>query len=397
MKDTKRLFTTLAVASFFLYLGFNVWQALFNNFAVEELGVGAAQIGLIQALRELPGLFGFAVGFLVLWLTEMRVMWLSVLLLGLGLVVSGFADALSVLILGSLVMSIGFHWFYPSNSSIVLMAVGEEEAPKILGRLRSVASFAAVIGTLVIWIFVDGVEFGPISISGWGYRTLLIAVGGVVVLGSALGLRRGFGYGGQQEKRRIIFRRAYWVYYVLTFLMGSRRHIFTTFAIFMLVDIYGIDVRATATLFLVNNLVNTFASAQLGRIVARYGERTVLTANFLGLSAVFLGYAFVSYLPVLFLLFVLDNIFFGFNLAVDSYFQKIAYSSEEITSNVSLAQTINHISALVVPILGGLLWELVAPWATFAAGVGIALVSLVVVQFIRTGAGVPTPIPVSAE
>lgn len=390
MRDTKRLFATLAVASFFLYFGFNVWRALFNNFAVEVLGVGAAQIGVIQALRELPGLFGFTVGFLALWLSEMRVMWLSVVLLGLGLVLSGLADTLSVLVLGTLVMSIGFHWFYPSNSSIVLIAVGEGEAPKMLGRLRSVASFAAVIGTLLIWVFIDGVEFGPITIPGWGYRTLLLVVGGVVVLGGFVGLRGGFRGGAQQQKRKVVFRRGYWVYYALTFLMGSRRHIFTTFAIFMLVDIYGIDVRTTATLFLVNNLVNTYASAQLGKIVARYGERKVLTANFLGLCGVFLGYAFVSYLPVLFLLFVLDNIFFGFNLAVDSYFQKIVYSPEEITSNVSMGQTINHVSALVVPILGGLLWEQVAPSATFLAGVTIAVMSLVVVQFIRTGPAVST-------
>ena len=92
MQDNKRLFRTLALASFFLYLGFNVWRAMFNNFAVEELGVGAAQIGVVQALRELPGLFGFAVGVVVLWLSEMRLLWLSVLLLGVGLVLSGVAE-----------------------------------------------------------------------------------------------------------------------------------------------------------------------------------------------------------------------------------------------------------------------------------------------------------------
>jgi predicted MFS family arabinose efflux permease len=109
----------------------------------------------------------------------------------------------------------------------------------------------------------------------------------------------------------------------------------------------------------------------------------MLTANFVGLVGVFLGYAFVSYLPILFALFVLDHIFFGFNLAIDSYFQKIAHSPQEITSNVSMAQTINHVSALVVPVLGGILWEQVSPSAPFLAGVVVALISLVLVQFIR--------------
>jgi predicted MFS family arabinose efflux permease len=396
MNDTKRLVRILAVANFFLYLGFNIWRAVFNNFAVEELGVRADQIGFIQALREVPGLMGFALGFLALLLSEMRVMGLSVLLLGVGLVVTGASDTLSVLMLGTMMMSIGFHFFYPSNNSVVLMEVGKEEAPKVLGSLRSVSSFAAVLGTIVIWVFVDGIEIGSLSIPAWGYRTTLFVMGGVVIAGSFLAIRNGRQHGAQRRRRKVVFRRDYWLYYALTFLMGSRRHIFTTFAIFMLVQVHGIDVRTTATLFLINNVISTYASAQLGKLVARFGERKVLTVNFVGLIGVFLGYAYVSFLPILFVLFVFDHIFFGFNLAVDSYFQKIAHSPEEITSNVSLAQTINHISALVVPVLGGILWEQIAPSATFLAGVGIAVVSLVLVQFLRTQP-VPSPATVTVD
>jgi len=396
MRDTKRLFSTLALANFFLYFGFNVWQAIFNNFAVEEIGVSASQIGIIQSLREVPGLMGFVLGFLALWFSEMRIMGLSVLLMGLGMVVSGWAEGLSILILGAMVMSVGFHFFYPSNNSMVLMAVGKEEAPKVLGRLQSVSSFAAVIGTLVIWVFVDGVQLGSLDIPAWGYRTTLWVTGGVVLAGSLVAMRHGRLHGAQREKRKVVFRRDYWLYYLLTFMMGSRRHIFTTFAIFMLVQVYGISVRESALLFLVNNLVSTYAAAQLGKLVARFGERKVLTFNFLGLIGVFLGYAYVAYLPVLYALFVLDHVFFGFNLAVDSYFQKIAHSPQEITSNVSMAQTINHISALVVPVLGGILWERIAPSATFLAGVVIAVVSLILVQFIRIQPA-PAPIPLPAD
>lgn len=384
MKDTKQLFRTLALANFFLYFGFNIWQAVFNNFAVEEIGVSAAQIGILQALRELPGLMGFVLGFLALWFSEMRIMGLSVLLMGLGMVVTGWADGLGILVLGAMVMSVGFHFFYPSNSSMVLMGVGKEEAPKTLGRLQSISSFSAVIGTLVIWVFIDGVQIGPVGIPAWGYRTTLFVTGGIVIAGSLLALRNGRRHGTQREKRKIVFRRDYWLYYLLTFMMGSRRHIFSTFAIFMLVQVYGISVRETALLFLVNNLVSTYASAQLGKLVARFGERKVLTINFTGLIGVFLGYAYIPYLPALYALFVLDHVFFGFNLAVESYFQKIAHSPQEITSNVSLAQTINHVSALIVPVLGGILWEQVAPSAPFLAGVAIAIVSLLLVQFIQT-------------
>jgi predicted MFS family arabinose efflux permease len=218
----------------------------------------------------------------------------------------------------------------------------------------------------------------------------------VVIVGSFFALRNGRRRGARLQKRKVVFRRDYWLYYLLTFMMGSRRHIFTTFAIFMLVQVYGIGVRETALLFLVNNLVSTYASVQLGKLVARFGERKVLTINFVGLVGVFLGYAYSSALPVLYCLFVFDHVFFGFNLAIDSYFQKIAHSPEEITSNVSMAQTINHISALIVPVLGGVLWTQVAPAATFLAGVVIAVISLVLVQFIRTQP-LRAPVPVALD
>jgi MFS family permease len=396
MKDTKSLFRTLAFANLFLYLGFNVWRAIFNNFAVEEIGVSASQIGLIQSIREVPGLMGFVLGFLALWLSELRMLGLSVFLLGLGIVATGWADSLSTLILSALVMSIGFHFFYPSNNSLVLMGASKEDAPRLLGRLRGVSAFAALLGTAVVWVFADeGVQLGVFNIQPWGYRTTLFVVGGVVILGSLVAMRNGRMKGARREKRKVIFRRDYWLYYLLTFMMGSRRHIFTTFAIFMLVQVHGISVRQTALLFMINNLVSMFTLPLLGSLVARIGERKVLTVNFIGLVGVFLGYAFVSYVPLLFGLFVLDHIFFGFNLALESYFQKIAYGPEEITSNVSLAQTINHISALVVPVLGGILWDQISPSATFLAGVVIAVVSLVLVQFIRTPTALaPAPVPI---
>ena len=398
MQSTKRLFFILAVANFFLYFGFNVWRAVFNNFAVEVIGVTPTQIGLIQSLREVPGLMGFVLGFLVLWLSEMRVMALSVLFMGVGLVITGMSTGVLVLIAGTMVTSIGFHFFYSSNSSVVLMGVGERAAPQMLGGLRSVSSIAALVGTALVGLFVAGIEFGPVRIPAWGYRTTLYVAGGAVIVGSLLAFGNGLGRGKgvQRERRKVIFRRSYWLYYSLTFLMGIRRHIFTTFAIFLLVQTHHMPITWTAFLLLVNNLVSTFSAPLLGWLVPRLGERRLLTINFIALIGVFLGYAFIPSLLILCGLFVLDHIFFGFNVALESYFQKIAVSPAEITSNVSLAQTINHISALVVPVLGGILWEKVSPQAPFLAGVGVAMVSLVLVQFIRTGSR-PAPVPVPVD
>ena len=70
--------------------------------------------------------------------------------------------------------------------------------------------------------------------------------------------------------------------------------------------------------------------------------------------------------------------------STSSIFQKIAVTPEEITSSLSVEQTINHVAAIVVPVIGGTVWQLFGSRALFLAGVGIVLVSLMLTQFMRT-------------
>ena len=73
MRQTRRTLIIILINNMLMTLGFGLWQAIFNNFAVEELGIRADQIGLIQSIREVPGLMGFIVGFLALILIEIRI------------------------------------------------------------------------------------------------------------------------------------------------------------------------------------------------------------------------------------------------------------------------------------------------------------------------------------
>ena len=373
----RRIAWYLILSNFALYFGFRVWQALFNNFAVEVIGVGPAEIGGIQAIREIPGLLGFTVGFLVLALSETRLMALSIALLGAGIALTGWAGSVPTLLLGTLVMSVGFHFFIPASNAVLLMATEKRDTPRAMGQLRSLGALAALLATGTVYLLAGRI----------GYRALFYGAGGAAMLAGLALIPVRFGGDRLPLRRKVRFRRRYWLYYALSFLMGSRRHIFTTFAIFLLVREHGIPVQTTALLFLANGLVNAYAYQGIGRLVARFGERAVLSAGFSLLIFVFLGYAYVPYLPLLYALFVLDNVIFGTNLAVSTYLQKIAVGDEELTSNLSLQQTLNHISAIAMPLIGGTVWTLFGARAPFLMGVAIAALSLALAQFMR----VPAP------
>lgn len=379
--NNRPLLVYLIISNFLLNFGFQFWQTLFNNFAVEALHIGPIGVGWVQALREVPGLMGFLLGFLALLLSEIRIMNLSLILLGIGTLLSGQAHDIWFLGASTVIMSIGFHFFYTANSSVILMSVQKQHAPRMLGHLGSLAALAALAATGTVYLLAGR----------WDYRMLFLVIGGLVAMGGVLLLPIGGAKEGLPLRRRVILRRRYWLYYTLSFLMGSRRHIFTTFAIFLLVREYGINIQTTAILFLVNNLVNVYASQLAGRLVGQWGERLMLSITFATLALVFLGYAYVTSLWVLFALFVVDNVMFGFNLALTTYFQKIAVTQEEITSNVSVEQTINHIAAIIIPVVGGSVWELFGMQAPFLVGVGIVLVALILVQAMRI-----SPEPASA-
>lgn len=370
LSSKKPVVYRLIAGNLFLFFGFNIWRALFTNFAVEELAMRADQIGLIQSLREVPGLLGFWLAFLALVLSEMEVLSLSTVVMGLGLIATAGARSWGTLIAGTIISSIGFHAFYPNSSAVALKISEGRETPRLLGILQAVAALAAVAATLTVLLTVDA----------WGYRQLFIIAGVVTTIGGLAIWRRERGGDGHQ-RQRIVFRRRYWLYYLLTFLMGSRRHMFTTFAIFLLVQKYGLPARQTALLLLINNVLGMILFRYLGELVGRVGERWVLTGNFLLLIGVFLGYAYLDSLLLLSIFFVLDHLLFGLNLALPSYFKKIAVSPKEVTSNLSMAQTINHLAAMFVPLLGGLIWEAYGAEVTFLCGAGIAAVSLVFAQF----------------
>ena len=371
----KHLVLFLLIANLLHTFGHSVWRAMFNNFAVERLAVEADAIGWIQSVRELPGLLAFAVAFLALIFKEMRIMAVSLICLGTGIVLTGQASSFSMLLAATLVMSLGFHYFNPGNSGLILMSIGQDEAPRVMGQLKSLGAIAAVLATAAVYFLVDRL----------GFETMFTAVGLGVVVGGCILFVVGRGGHNLPVRRRVRLRKKYSLFYVLTFLMGSRRHIFTTFAPFLLVKAYGVDVKVMALLLLANSLLNIYVFQKVGKLVTRFGERAVLSFAFAALIPIFLGYAYVGVLPVLFMLFVLDNVLFGFNLAMPTYLQKIAVSPEELTANMSLQETINHISAVVVPVAGGTIWVVFGARAPFLAGVGIAVLSLVLAQFIRTG------------
>jgi len=61
-------------------------------------------------------------------------------------------------------------------------------------------------------------------------------------------------------------------------------------------------------------------------------------------------------------------------MAINTYFKKIA-RFEDIIPNTSVGDTVNHISAVVIPLIGGIVWDTIGFQMIFVFGGFVALIS----------------------
>ncbi len=360
------------ITYFVHFFSFNLWHSTFNNFAVELFSVNGQQIGLIQSLREIPGFLGFTIGFVIIFISEPNLAAISTVILGLGLIATGLSRNFLSLILSSIFMSIGFHYYYTVNSSMVIKVSPKEKVAHTLGKFRSTGSISSILAMVVVFLLVEKL----------GYRSLYYSAGGIaVVFGLYLFTQRGR-TDQIPSNRKIIFRKKYWLYYVLSFLEGGKKHISSTFTIFLMVSVFQVSARNISLLFMINSIITSFTHQRLGNVVDDLGERNVLSFYYLLLIGIYLGLAYIQNVWSIFGLFVLARVALGFTVALNSYFQKIA-PPEEITSNVSLRTTLDHIAAIFVPLIGGFLWTKLGYQATFLLGVGIVAVALVLTRLLE--------------
>ena len=358
-------FGSVTFSAITILVGFLAWRIMFNNYAVEIFDASPTDIGLIQAAREIPGLLAFGVGALSIYMSESKIAALSIVMLGIGAILCGMAPTLWMLGLATVVMSFGFHYFEPTNSSQLLMLAKNHEVGRFQGRLRSYESLAGLFIALTILgltIFLD-------------YRMAFFIIGGLVtVVGSylvfALPSNR-----GKAEQRKITIKKEYWLYYVLSFLRGCRRHIFTTFAIYLLVKNHGLSITAISAIMLANHFLNFFAYRLLGKISDTWGEKIILAGSSFLLVLIFTGYAYVEFLPVLIGFYLFDNMLFGSSIALRSYLRKIS-TDEDITGCLSFGMTANHITAVIIPITGGIIWTKFGFETTFIVGAVIVFIDL---------------------
>ncbi len=377
----KRDWQIYTLLTFLFSFGFAIYLGVFQNYLRDIQHSNALGLGQLESLREIPGLLAAITAGTLVAMAETRVAALGLIITGLGIGATAFVSGFPMLIAVTVFWSVGFHLWATVSAAITLALAKGKEGGRHLGRMSAVGSTATLTALGVAWVLTHLIQ---------NAYHIFFSISGASILIAALLCTRLSTHAAGGKRAPIIIRREYSLYYLLMFLEGCRRQIFSIFASFALILIYHVPVGNMLLLQLVNALMISSTAPAIGRLVDKKGERGPLTFYSLGIIVIFLGYATFRTVGALYALFLIDNVLFTFGVGFITYLHRIVRPNE-LTPCLSMGVTMNHIAAVTVPVGGAYLWERFHNYQIpFWVGVGIAIITLFATRWLPLGVS-PNP------
>lgn len=378
-RSLRRDWTLFTALTFLFSFGFAIYSGVFQNFLRDAQNAGPLQLGSLESIREIPGFLTAIMTGTLIALAESRIAGIGLLLAGVGIGLTGQMPGFAPLVAITVFWSIGFHLYASMAPVITLTLAKGEEGGRHLGRMGAISSLATLSGLGTARLLKAA--WPNLSYDGYFYLA-----GVSIVAAGLLCMNLGHHSASHEPRARLILRREYSLFYLLTFLEGCRRQIFAIFASFALILVYHVPLAHMLTLQLANAVLIAATAPYIGKLVDRKGERGPLTFYSIGLIVVFLGYATLRTEHALYALFLLDNVLFSFGVGFTTYLNRIVRPGE-LTPCVAMGTTMNHIAAVTVPFGGAWLWERFHNYQVpFWVGVAIAAVSLLATRWLPQGA-----------
>ncbi|NLV46047.1 MAG: MFS transporter [Candidatus Hydrogenedentes bacterium] len=349
-------------------------DSTFNNFLAETFHLSADARGHLEFPRELPGFLVVTMTGLLCMLPLTRVGLVATLLSTAGLVsLALYGISYPFMIVSMVAMSAGVHLLQPVGASIVIGLSGEHNRGARLGQAAAVSTIFTALGTGLVWLFMD--RTAP------QYQTTFLCAAGVFLCGGLFYALMHIPH-LHQPRQRLVFRKAYRLYYLLEFLSGARKQIFLTFGPWVLIKVYGLPAPSIAGLLMVSCLIGIVFKPLAGMVMDYTGERVVMIAEGLVLVVVCLGYGYAQWLiadpgwarRLACCCFILDEMLFALGNARALYLSRLAPSPQELNSSLAMGVSINHVASMLIPTVAGAIWVGLGYERLFLGAAAFALV-----------------------
>jgi len=379
------VFTSLANG-----LGSNIFSNYFN----EVFHVDSVQRGFIEIPRESPGILCMI---LVAALGPLGNLWMSVaaqLLLLAGLVVLGFlSPSYGVMLAFLFVQSMGMHFFMPLSDAISMDLAKQGQVGATFGKFKGLNTLAAMAAACLVFV---GFRWGFFSFHTKIVLPFALAAGCTLLAILLLAvLRSVMGPSGSSVKNhKLLFRKEYMPYYMVTLAYGCQKRIKIVFAPWVIIHLLGMGADTVALLAIAVYLAGSAAAPWIGRMLDRLGVKKMLwvecgyiVASFclMGLLAAWLPGADARG-PIVWLVFaayILCVLFEQFNMVHSFMMRSIALDPGEVTQTLSVGLSVDHVMAIIASPLLGLVWENWGVQYVFYIAAASALIQLAAAAMVK--------------
>lgn len=383
MKRSSKDLTLFILASACLGITLGIDTSFFNNYLSDVFNITVFQRTLLEFPRELPGFLVVFVSGMLIAFGDVRIAAIANIIAALGMLGLGYLSPEFAVMVGWMTLySMGQHLYMPVANSIGMHLADDHNIGKVLGRINAVNTAAFLVTSVLIAILFRFIKI-PYHMA--------FTVSAIGFIGAAICISMMSSHNNPKPSRALLFNKRYSLFYFLSVLFGARKQIFLTFGPWVLIKVFSQGVSTFAAIGFFTALIGVFFKPYMGHLIDTKGERFALRLEAVFLILICLGYAFAEMFfgktpTALFIVagcYVLDQVLSAAGMARATYIKKIAPSSNEISPTLSMGITIDHAVSMVIPWIGGLVWQSFGYPVVFLGGALIAFTNLIAAGSIK--------------
>lgn len=369
---------------------------IFSNYFKEVYEVTSAQRGFIEIPRESPGIlcmvFVAALGFL----GNIRLAILAQLMTLIGITVMGFlSPSYGIMLIFLFLNSAGEHLFMPLNDSISMSLAKEGEVGTTLGKFKGVSTAGSLVAACAVFIgFRVGIfSFGERVILPFAIASGLLAAAVVLLIWLD---RLMPGGGGEAKSSKLLIKKDYLPYYMITLAYGCQKRIRIVFAPWVIIELLHQGADVTALLTIAVHMIGIVVAPLVGRLLDRLGVKKMLLveAGYMVAAFCIMGtlagqLASGSFqaggfrVVLVYAGYVLCMLFDHFGMVHSMIVRNIAKDPSEVTKTLSVGLGVDHVMAIIASPLLGIVWDKAGAQYVFYVAALSVLVQIAMSRFVR--------------
>ena len=369
---------------------------IFSNYFKEAYEVTSAQRGFIEIPRESPGILCMVIVAALGFLGNIRLAILAQVLTLIGITVMGFlSPSYGIMLIFLFLNSAGEHLFMPLNDAISMSLAKEGEVGTTLGKFKGVSTAGSLVAACAVFI---GFRVGFFSLTDRVILPFAIAAGllavAVVLL---IWLDRLMpGGGGEAKSSKLLIKKKYLPYYMITLAYGCQKRIRIVFAPWVIIELLHQGADVTALLTIAVYLIGMAVAPLVGRLLDRLDVKKMLLveAGYMVAAFCFMG-ALAGQLAsgsfqaggakvlLVYAGYVFCMLFDYFGMVQSMVVRNIAEDSGEVTKTLSVGLGVDHVMAIIASPLLGLVWAQAGAQYVFYVAALSSIVQVVMSRFVK--------------